>query len=257
MTTVHMDPRLRARRIEVLRLRGRRRLRWVALVVAVVVTAASAWWTLTATPLFDVDELLVRGTTNTSAESVAQASGITLGQPLVEVDTGAARVAIAALPWVLEVSSDRSAGGRVTFTVTERTPVAAVAGSQGWLLVDGYGRVLDSVASVPSGLVVLDGLGETGPPGTWLEDSALWATEVARLMPVGLASKVAVVVLTDQGLELELFGGAKVLFGDVTELDSKFLAALTLLVRVDIECLASIDVRAPTVPVLTRLADCP
>ncbi len=257
MTTVRMDPRIRARRVEVLRLRGRRRLRWAVLVASTLAATLFAWWILTGSPLFEVDEVVVQGTDQTSVERVVVASGISIGQPLVEVDLSVAHDAIAALPWVLDVSSDRSATGQVSFVITERLPVATIAGPDGWLVVDGDGRILDAVSVLPDRLVVFEGLAGTGNPGGWLGADALPALEVAKFMPVGLASRVASISSTGSGLELVLFGGGKVLLGDATELESKFLAALTLLVRVDLDCLESVDVGAPTVPVLTRLADCP
>ena len=255
-----MDPRLQARRLEVLRLRGRRRLRALVVVVALVATAVGIWWLIERSPLFDVDEVSVRGAANTPVETIVEVAGITRGQPLVEVDTGEAKAAIATLPWVDEVTASRSVTGEVGFTVTERVPVAVLPGAEGWLMVDSDGRVLEVSDVLDAGLVVVDGARWNAQPGGWIGESALPALEVASLLPSGLRPKVASIQVVDHGvteqLELVLFGGGAVLLGDTDELDDKFLSALTMLVRVDLRCVDEIDVRAPAVPVLTRIDEC-
>ena len=255
-----MDPRLQARRVEVLRLRGRRRLRLVAVVVAVVVTAVAIWWLIARSPLLDVDEVSVDGAVQTPVDAIVEVAGIQEGEPLVQVDTDHAKAAIAALPWVDEVTASRSMTGKVGFTVTERVPVAALPGADGWLVVDSDGRVLEVSDELEAGLVVVDGARWNAQPGGWIGEAALPALEVASLLPSGLQPKVASIQVVDLGvteqLELVLFGGGTVLLGDSIELDEKFLSALTMLVRVELRCVDEIDVRAPAVPVLTRIDEC-
>lgn len=260
MSSISMDPRLQARRIEVLRLRGRRRLRVMALVVALLATAVGIWWLIERSPLFDVDEVSVSGATRTSVDRMVEVAGVRKGEPLVEVDMSQAKGAIASLPWVDEVTASRSVTGEVSFAVTERVPVAVLPGAEGWLVVDSNGRVLEVSDALDAGLVVVDGSRWNAQPGGWIGESALPALEVASLLPSGLRPKVASIQVVDHGvteqLELVLFGGGTVLLGDTDELDDKFLSALTMLVRVDLRCVDEIDVRAPAVPVLTRIDEC-
>lgn len=260
MTAIPIDPRIRARRVEVLKRQGRRRLRVLLVVGVVLAMAMVLWWLVERSPLLDVDQVTVSGAEKTPVVAVVQASGIDKGEPLLQVDVAAARAAIADLPWVQRVSSDRTLGGEVRFTVTERVAVAAVPGASGWLLVDSDGRVLETTDELSGDVVVVDGARWQVAPGGWVGEGALPALDVAALLPAGLRPKVASIqVMAAEGsgdLELVLFGGGRVLLGDAGELDQKFLAALTLLVRLDIDCLDTIDVRAPSVPVLTRLAEC-
>ncbi len=256
MSALTMDPRLRARRIEVMRVRGRKRL-WVLIaLVSLILATLGGWWVVMKSPLLDVDRVNVTGAEHTSVAAIVEASGVTNGQPLVEVDGSTARLAIADLPWVQSVTSDRSLGGDVEFVVVERQPVAAMRGTESWLLVDRDGRVLDTAEDVPVGLLTVGGSRWQVAPGGWIGESALSALDVAALLPAGLQPKVASVQTVSDGLELVLFGGGRVILGDSSELDQKFLSALTLLVRLDISCLDRIDVRAPSVPVLTRVDDC-
>lgn len=257
MSAVSMDPRLRARRVEVLRMEGRRRLRVLVVLAAIAVAALVAWWLVMRSPFLDVDTVEVSGNERTPIETVLETAGVTLGQPLVEVDTSAARAAIATLPWVDAVSSSRSITGEVSFELTERTPVAVLPWPDGWILVDAVGRVLEATAEIPADVVVVEGSTWHVDASGWVSEGALDALDVAALLPAGLRPKVASVQVTEGALDLRLFGGGTVLLGDTAELDAKFLSALTLLLRIDIACLDHIDVRAPSRPVLTRLPGCP
>jgi cell division protein FtsQ len=256
MTALSIDPRRQARRIEVLRLRGRRRLRLIAAFAGVAAVAVLGWWVVYQSPFFDVDVVEIEGAARTSVEDLVMASGITEGQPLVDVDVNAARDAMVTLPWVETVTSERSLSGEVTFAITERAPVAVIPGEVGWLLVDSDGRVLDTTSTVPADVVVVDGTKWAVTPGGWIGEGALPALDVAALLPSGLRPKVASIQTTPTDLELILFGGGRVALGDTSDLEQKFLSALTLLVQLDLRCLDRIDVRAPSVPVLTRMPGC-
>ncbi len=259
MSTVAMDPRLAARRIEVLRLQGRRRLRVLGAVAALVGLAA-AIVAATRSPLFDVEAVNVEGATHTSLDALEEITAPLYGRPLLEVDITTAKAQLAALPWVYEVSSDRGLDGTVTFTVTERTAVAAVAGADAWLLVDGAGRVLDEVTGPPAGIVAVDGVVLEAHAGDWASEQVLPAVRVAGALPPALVDAVVSVRVADtpeQGILLVLQGGGSVILGNDLDLDQKFVSTATMLDRVPMQCLDTIDVRAPSVPVLTREALCP
>src|SRR5262245_46042692 len=122
---VVVDPRMRSRRISVRRGEGRRRLKWVALVVAVLalgVVAVAA----TRSPLLDVDQVTVAGTGHTPEQAVLQAAGIRHGDALVGVDLGAAAHRVEELPWVDRAKVSRDWPSTVHIQVTERTVAAIV-----------------------------------------------------------------------------------------------------------------------------------
>lgn len=271
MTSIPMDPRLRARRIEVMRLQGRRRLRMLVTLVVVTCGVAAGWWLVVASPLLDVDAVEVRGVERTPVDAVLERAAIRQGEALVEVDLLGAERAVAALPWVDEVQSRRSVFGTVTIDVTERRPAAAVPGPMGWLLVDADGRVLEAVDALEPGVLVVSGARWNVAPGGWIGEGALGALDVASSLPQALRSRVASIhdpgaaatgagradeALEYSGLELVLIGGGRVRLGPPTELGDKYLAAVSVLAQVPTRCLDRIDVRAPSVPVLTRLPDC-
>ena len=117
--------------------------------------------------------------------------------------------------------------------------------------------MLDASTDVsPPGLAVLEASKRSAEPGQWVDSELAPLLEVATRLPAGLAPKIASIETGRGGLELELVSGGRVLVGNTDELDAKFLSTLTMLVRLELGCLDWIDVRAPAVPVLTRLDDC-
>ena len=60
----------------------------------------------------------------------------------------------------------------------------------------------------------------------------------------------------DTSLDVTLAYGTTVRFGTTGELDAKVAALETVLARVDLGCLAMIDLRAPGSPALTRYGGC-
>ena len=104
--SLFIDPRLRARRLAVLREEGRRRLRIVAIALALVGAVAGAWG-ITRSPLLDVDLIKINGLEDELHYEVWAALEIEPGVALFDVDTGEAAEAITALPWVKETEVRR------------------------------------------------------------------------------------------------------------------------------------------------------
>lgn len=249
-----IDPRIRARRIEVRRGQGRRRLQRlvdVGVLALVALGFAAALWS----PLLDVDEVRVHGAARSGREAVLDVAGITVGDRLAGLDLQAAGERVAALPWVQEVRLRRGVDGVVTVDVRERTPVAALVAGAVTLLVDPAGRVLGPATSAPDvgGLVVLEGV-EAPPPGAYVDagaaDALALAEAVASTVPGAVAS------VRTEGLTATLVQGGEVRFGDATQLDAKVRSLATMLDQVDLSCLAVLDLRLPSNAVLTREEGC-
>ncbi|MDQ4071197.1 MAG: FtsQ-type POTRA domain-containing protein, partial [Actinomycetota bacterium] len=94
-----VDPRFRRRWAEVRRQEGRRRLRAVIGATAVVAVAAAGWGA-TGSPLLDLDRIVVEGAVHTGPDDARFASGLRLGEPMIDVDEAAVRRGVEALPWV-------------------------------------------------------------------------------------------------------------------------------------------------------------
>jgi cell division protein FtsQ len=125
-------------------------------------------------PLLAVDEVSVRGTAHETVDAVRMAAGVSPGDALLFVDTGAVARGVERLPWVASAKVSREFPNGVTITVTERAPVAwlrrpsapgAPADSGPAALVDATGRVLGDLPGPPPGLPELTdavGLAATG-----------------------------------------------------------------------------------------------
>lgn len=250
-----VDPRIAARIDDVAqarRARLRRRLVAVAVVFGLLLGVAG----LTRTALLDVDEVLVTGTERTQPGSVAAASGVTPGTPLIGLDLEAAAARVRSEPWVREAAVERSWDGTVAIAVVERQPVATVnAGAGGWLLIDGERRVVASSAEPPD-LPIVDGVG-VAAVGEELGADAQAALDVARALTPALRTRVTVVDGTDpRSIELTLQPSGTVRFGPATSIDERIRALQTVFATVDLVCLETVDLRVAGSATLKRVPSC-
>lgn len=236
-----VDPRLRARRQDVLRQKGRQRLRRVQAGGAVVAAGGLAW-AAAMSPLLDVDRVIVRGVDASRAVVVERAAAVEVGSPLATLDPARVRAATEAVAWVHTATVSRSLPGSVLISVSERTPVAgARLLGGGWVLVD-HDRQLavvddDELGGLPR---VVNALAEARP-GAGLDDTTSAALELAgRLDGVigpatdGVAGTGApeIVVGEDGALDVALTldgSEVQVRFGRPIDLDHKVRALAALL----------------------------
>ncbi len=252
-----IDPRIRARRIEVQRDAGRRRLRRVVdlgLVLLVLVGFLAAL----RSPLLDVERVRVAGGQRTPAEAVLAEAGVAAGQQLVDLDLGEVGERVAALPWVDEVTVRRRLGGTVDIRITERVASAIVGAGPAAVLVDDEGRALahaDAAPDVAEGLVRVLGLPGEVAPGGFLPPESREALALAGELAAAVPGAIGEVVLGEE-LRATLVQGGEVRFGDTARLPAKLRSLATVLAQVDLACLGELDLRAPASPVLTRREGC-
>lgn len=251
-TRVRIDPRLRRRRIEVLRTEGRRRLRNFAAAFGVVLLAVGAVGA-TRSPLLDVDYVDVVGIEHTPRQVLVAATGLDRHPLLIDVKTDRLAAAARALPWVATARATKQWPGTVRFEVTERVAAAAIATPAGqWALVDLEGRVLEVMGARPP-LPAVSGVGAPGEPGTFLPEEVARVLAVAAAVPEAVRAKVGEVVLRDPGdVELLLVPSGVARLGPPDQLPAKMEALATMLTKADLRRLAVLDLRVPTAPVLTR-----
>jgi cell division protein FtsQ len=249
---IWMDPRLRQRWVETRRRQGRRRLRVLVGVVSAGVLGGASWGA-TRSPFLDVERVVVEGATQSGARAVENASAVRRSQALLDVDAKGAARRVTALPWVLRAEVRRDWPGTVRIRVTERVPVAVTRANGGtWALLDQSARVLALVPTAPPGLAVVDGLPEAGAPGSRFGARAVEALGVVSTLPPALAPRVAAVAVGDEGISLRLAPQGEVRLGAAEAMEEKLRAALTVLGVVDGRTVATLDVRIPAAPVLTR-----
>lgn len=254
-TTAMAHPRMRERLEAVEDEQVRRRARKL-IALGVIVFLALLAFGVTRSPLLDVDEVRVIGATTTGPNALRAVAGIEPGAPLVGLDLEAAEARLLALPEVASVTSARSWDGLVTLEVVERRRVANITTADGTLIVADDGMVV--------------GLGDYADPMLPSIAGAMFSTPVGGLVPVELTDGVATAAalpsdiarVTDHirvgsdTVALVLVGGGSAEMGDARELEAKFDAIRAFIAQVNLGCLESLDVRAPSVPVLARSAGC-
>ena len=186
-----IDPRIRARRIEVQRTEGRRRLHRLSLVGGAVAIVVGLVW-LTTTPLLDVDAIRVQGADHTGQQAVLDALHIERGDALLTADISGASRSLLRLPWVATAKVRRSWPGTVAVSIVERRPVAAVAAKKGgWVLVDVGGRQLDVSREPAVELVRVAGLPLVPAPGVLAGPAYDGALALAAEIPTSLRASIS------------------------------------------------------------------
>ncbi len=247
-----VDPRMQARRHSVARSEGLRRL-WIvagltavaSLAIGAIAVANSSW--------LDVETVSVEGHERANRSQIITASGIELGEPLVEVDLDGAARAVEAVPWVAEAVIDRSWSGEVTITVTERVGVIALPTGARYAVVDRTGQQLELLAERPEQFLPVVGVEESGVPGQPVSNEAMAVVTLAVALSPELVAASTEIIVEDGRLMLGLVVGGRVNLGDVRSLPDKLVAIETILQRVDLGCLDVIDVRVPSAPTVRRI----
>jgi cell division protein FtsQ len=194
---------------------------------------AVAVWALLGSSLLAVRHVQVTGNHLVPAAEVRAAAQIRTGTPLARVDTGAAARRVEQIGPVLSATVSRSWPNTIVISITERTPVLAVAlEAGGYGLIDEHGVVVRSALHPPAGMPVL-----TAPPVV-LRGSAgiLAAATVLRELPpavrklVSSVSAVSASTLSDSTVTLHLAHGITVVWGG-TGLAAKKTEILDALLR--------------------------
>jgi cell division protein FtsQ len=246
-----IDPRITERRVGVARAAGRRRLK--GLVAALVVVALGAGlFALAHSPLVSARLVTVSGARHTTTAEILAAGGLAGDPPLIDINTLAAAHAIERLPWVKTASVSVSFPSSARVVVTERHAVAVVGRKPGGeALLDVTGRVLADVPGHVAGLVTIEGLAPPPAPGGRERDAAALLATAAALPASLVARVVALRVERGLGVVAVLRGAPRAILGSDSELAEKMVALATVLSRVSLQGIATIDLRAPSDPVLT------
>jgi cell division protein FtsQ len=251
-----IDPRMRARRIGVLRSLGRRRLRVVAAAGLVVVLGAGAVVILKS-PLLSVKQVRLDGAAYVDRTRLAELVADLRGTPLVDVDTGAVEDALEADPWVKRARVERDWLSGVRLDIVERVPVATFMGEdQGWRIVDSSGAVIATLEPGHKPLdVVTIQAGAPGPdlaPGAFATGPLATAAAIAPRLPDRLYAALDHVAVADDGsVELVLVGDGRIVLGRPERLRDKLISSMVAIDSVELDQIEVLDVSTPERPVLT------
>lgn len=163
-TTPGIEPRLRQRRIGVRRAASRKRLWWL-LAIVVVLLAVLAGLAVLGSSLFAVDQVTVTGNVYTDPDALAAIVDELEGTPTLLVDTQDVERQLEEIPWVQAARVRTAFPNRASIELRERTPIAAVPGTDGLSRVlDADGRILAVIEGQPVALVWISGPGALDAP---------------------------------------------------------------------------------------------
>ena len=250
--TVAEEPRLSARRREVVRSKRRRRL-WIAGTIVAVVLVAIGGWTLLHRSWFSAKTINVTGAGHETSAAVIEAAGLAGHPPLVSIDTGAVAAGVEQLAWVKRAVVTLRWPSTVDISVTDRTPTGAVQVGSSWLLVDGTGRILQRMATKPFNQVVLQipKLAAT-TPGMSLGAAAQPAVTVAGTLPPAFRAQVVLVTGNEDGtITLHLTSPVLVELGPATELTAKYQDIASVIAGTTLHPGDVLDVSVPQASTIT------
>jgi cell division protein FtsQ len=240
-----IDPRIRERRVAVLRAPGRRRLQWLIGLFVVGVLAAAAWL-VTHSALLDVERVRVVGMQHATAAEVRLAAGVERGDAILFLDTGAIERDVERVAWVDRARVERSLSGELAIHVTERLPAAwARRAPDRVALVDTRGRVLTDAPEPPPELAEIAGLSEIPAAGRQIGPAA----GVLENLPPELGLRTTRIVVHEGAVALALREGTEVRLGSPDRAAAKARAALAVLGATPAAPPRYIDVRVPNAPV--------
>jgi cell division protein FtsQ len=203
--------------------RGQRHWKAAFFGLAAVAIVAGVGWALLGSRFFVVRsvQVTVTGPGLTRAQ-VLTAAGIKLGLPLLRLDDAAVAHRVERLTQVesAHVSTDWPDG--VSITVRARTPVFAVSGPQGYLLVDRFGVTLRQAGRRP-GLPVLTMTALAGQAAPLRGNPAVTAAAaVLTELPSKVAHRVAQVSADGPGnVSVKLGNGVTIVWGDPSRASQK------------------------------------
>ena len=229
-----IEPRMRERRAAVKRAIGRKRLRWILIVVVVVVGVVGTLAVL-GSGLFAVQAENVRvfGVVYADEERVEAVVEDLVGTPTLRADTRAAEAALEAIPWVDEARVRVAFPDSATIEIREREAWTTYQGpDQRYRVLDREGRVLAVLDGYPIAYLLLAGPDPVDlEPGDFAPQGYAAASELAKNLTGSIRGQVSFVSVTADGSRLNMFldDGTEVRFGAARDLFNKLLRLETTL----------------------------
>ncbi len=219
-----------------------RRLKLVGLALFAVALAALGCWAVWWSPLLDVRRVEVVGGHRVSVTEIRATAAVPMGKPLARLDTAGIADRVKSIARVADVAVDRRWPHTVRIIVEERTPAVAVAGTRGFVLVDGTGFAFETVATRPAGVPLVVG----GDAGTLGADRVDAVVETLAAVPPAIRGKVTEVAAPSaETVTLRLRDGVHIMWGSAQD-GARKAVVLTALMRTRARLY---DVSVPDAPV--------
>lgn len=198
--------------------------------------------------LFDLREIVVKGTHRLTSEEIVQAAGFRVGTSLLRTPIRRATEAISQLPWVKEVSIRRVWPHKAEIMVEERAPIAVIPhpeDKKSRLVVGEGGVIVQRTGESAFPQFSIRGAHLTGAdPGARLTDK--WVIPVLEALHQRELNKAPFTLVdfsNPQAVMLYGENGLEVLLGPIDGVKARLDALATLLATLDPTDYRSIDLR--------------
>ena len=221
----------------------RRRITWLVSGVSLLLVVGFVTGAVYS-PLLSLKNIRIEGASRVSAASVRAAVEGQIGRPLALVDFDSITRALGTFPLIRSFVTETVPPDTLIIRIAERAPIATLATSSGFSVVDPAGIVIDSAAERQPGFPLIE-LGSA----TKASPAFSAAVGVLLALPSDLLKKVdTVTAQTSDDVTLVLTGGQSVVWGSAEQsaLKAKVLAAVITVGGATMKY----DVSAPNHPVL-------
>jgi len=253
--SVQAHPRFLRRRTRVREHRARRHVRralWILLLVAVM--WALAW--VAQSPPFSVAGIEVTGARNARVSEILLEQDVYPGRPLVLIRVGRVEEALAADPWVKEVSISRRFPDRVDVQIVEREEVAAVPSGAGWSTVSDDGWIMQSVTEPPAGLARIGAdVASAAAGGEQVSARVLAVVDFLSALPAEMMARTT--ISAARGELMAAIDAHQIRLGDPSNMAAKAAALVAVLADGRLAPDAVIDLIAPYRPAVSRPTSIP
>lgn len=221
----------------------RRRTTWLVSAVSLLLVVGFVTGAVYS-PLLSLKTIRIEGASRVSAVSVRAAIEGQIGRPLALVDFASITRALGKFPLIRSFVTETVPPDTLIIRIAERAPIATLATSTGFSVVDPAGIVIDSAVERQPGFPLIElGSASTASP------AFIAAVGVLLALPSDLLKKVdTVTAQTSDDVTLVLIGGQSVVWGSAEQsaLKAKVLAAVIAVGGTT----TKYDVSAPNHPVL-------
>jgi cell division protein FtsQ len=199
-------------------------------------------------PLLSLKTIRVEGASRVSSASVRAAVGGQIGTPLALVDFDSIKRSLAKFPLIRSFVTETVPPDTLIIRIAERAPIATLATSSGFSVVDPAGIVIDDNSERAPGLPLIE-------LGSAKKSSPAFTAAVGVLLalPPDLLKRVdTVTAQTGDDVTLALTGGTTVVWGSPEQSTLKARALAAAVAAPDSAGATSFDVSAPTHVVFTK-----
>lgn len=206
-----------------------------------------------------VDRILIEGNSNVDSKQIESASNVSIGSSMIEIDGEEISEQILKMGTIESVSVDRRImSGDLIITVVERVPYIQMEHSNGYVLIDSKGYIIEIFSEKADlDLPYLDGEIITENVGSQAPREVMAFISLRKSISGDNSDLLTNYEVSDSGLSAELVeNGALIKFGLEDDMDRKFKDLLTVINKVDMNCVEVIDVQIPLRPNVKRTPGC-